>query len=195
MNSVPDIPCVSVYPCTPSAFDWLAHTLWPVERKTFEHFQRARTLLDRTTDYESGTISEFVLESALRAYNTRNGTKWRKEDLLLLNSDHIWADACDWVLWTDRQESIIRAAYPNIEEAAYGAPEGVRWAVLFLPRENTLTVYRSPVVAYREELPQPDPREAVTFLPATKGMVPGPREAFVLPPGIEGVIRQDQVHM
>jgi hypothetical protein len=188
-----DLTCVSVYPCTPGVFDWLAHTLWPVDKKVFEHFQDARTLLNRVEEYESGNISEFVLAAAMRAYNTQNGTDWKREDLLLLNSDQIWADACDWVLWTDQQEAIIKAAYPNIEDAAYGAPENVKWAILFLPRENIITVYRSPRVADREAFEQPRFDEAVTALPATKGLIPGPHQAFVLPPGIEGLIRQDQM--
>lgn len=183
--------CVSVYPCTDGVLEWMAETLQAVDRKVFEHFQRLKPVLLKADRNERGEISDFVFEAALRAFNERHRTQVTRTDLTCLNADHIMLDAGDWVVFTDDPEAIIRSDQPNIELAAYGAPTEVRWALLYLPKESTVTVYRSPRVELREFWAQEGLAEALTYLPAAKGQVRGQYPAWVLPPGIEGLIKQE----
>ena len=185
-------PCVGVYPCPEGVLDWLVHTLWPVDQKSFEHFQRLKPVLDKADRNERGDLGDFVFEAALRAFNDRHHTRVTKTELLCLSTDYVMADAGDWVVWTDKPDALLRADSDNIETAAYGAPEDVRWAMLYLPREQTLTVYRSPYVDGREFWAQEGCESTLTNLPAAKGRVRGKFETWVLPPPIEGLITQER---
>jgi len=185
-------PYVAVYPCTEGVLDWAAHTLIPIDRATFDHHQKLKPIYDVAQKWEIDEVSGVALRSALRDFNAEHKMDLRLQDLGCFPVDptHLFVDAGDWILWTDSPEEILASDSMNIELAAYGAEERVRWAALYLPETSTLTVYRSSRLDGRS--PLPDHIRDLTDLPACTGRVRGPHQAFVLPPGIEGLITQER---
>jgi hypothetical protein len=187
-----DSPHVSIYPCTEGVLDWAAHTLTPIDKSTFEYHQRLYSIYQKGRMEEEGKISRAALHAALRDFNAEHRMDVRIEDLGQYPLDlRVFVDAGDWVLWTDKPERILESDLGNIELAAYGAPEDVRWAALYLPSTMTLTVYRSSRLDRRMPL-SPEAYKELTSLPACSGRIRGERDAFVLPPGIEGLITQER---
>jgi hypothetical protein len=189
-----DTPHVAVYPCTEGLLDWVAHTLVPIDKATFDHHQKLKPIYDKHRRWEASEISDVALHAALRDFNAEHNLDLRTHDLgnYPVDSDRmLFVDAGDWILWSDEPESILSSDSMNIEYAAYGADESVRWAVLYIPATNTVTVYRSSRLEGRAPFPDPGQAVEITSLPAARGRVRGPCPTFVLPEGIEGLLTQE----
>lgn len=189
-----EVPHVSIYPCTEGLLDWAAHTLVPIDKATFEHHQKLKPIYDKHRRWEAEEISDVALRAALRDFNAEHGLDLQLYDLGCFPVDAcnlLFVDAGDWMLWTDDPESILSSNSMNIEYAAYGADESVRWAALYLPGTSTLTVYRSSRIDGRATFIQPGCAEEITSLPATRGRIRGHNLSFVLPEGIEGLLTQE----
>jgi len=185
---VEDLPQRGVYPATESVIDWLSHKFEAIDQGVFVHFRGLRKIVKSVDRAEGGSvIHRLKARSALREYNETHETDVRWTDVKHRTTNYVPAFAGDWVAFTDNSKSILEDPEDGsnyyIEDALYGAPMDVRWAIIWDPMECIIVVYRSPVLKDCLDI---DQEQLLSC-----GMTQGDRLSFVLPSEIEGAIRQD----
>ena len=180
---------MSVYPATFCAIDWLSHNLEAVEESSYHFYRRIRSLTKVVDDAERGETSRMVAEAVIRKYNERSGTCLSYDEVRTRTSDlFLLADYGEWVCYTDNPEALLKGEGDTLEEIVKKSGQSLDWAVLYQPDGDFIAVIKSPHVGGRRE--QLEELEDVVAIGMQKGELP----AFLLPPSIEGSIKQDLDH-
>lgn len=189
----------TVYPITPSLVEWLSENFLPVEKSTFEYWRRALPLVRVVNDTVHSHTPKYIALSAIEQHNELNNESLTYEEILGVSSDFIFSDFGEWTCFIEDQQVLLCGQHDNCFDA-FDFTENVDWLLVWWPLQDSLIVHRSPYIRQRNILVPEGMSEGGNGAPICDGLDfkgdPNHRESmlesFVLPPDVEGSIRQDQ---
>jgi len=175
------------YPVTVGILEWISHRLDAVDYSSFCYWFERKKLIQLADDVESGNISRMTANRILAAYNRDVGMALTLDELFELDDTYIFSPSGDWIVYTDNIRALIRNApeRPNLRPLdSLAEGNGVRWVLLYQPEEHVIHALKTPHTQTREMNPSADQ--------FANALVSGSHPAYVLPPEVHGIIKQEK---
>ena len=182
------IPNRAVYPVTNEIVHWLHHSnLFPLEESVFLYFRTLAAVTTVIKRVEAGLLPKYAAMSALREYNERNRTRVTYEDVRDKVFANQFSDIGEWAAYTENPKTLLDAPLGNPEDLLLHAPTSLQWVVTWYPMQNTVVVFRSPHLGYRQPLRLQEDGMGLQNLFA-EGLQKGSLLSYVLPPEVEAAL-------
>lgn len=183
-----EAPLKGMYPATESVIDWLSNTFGAVEEGGLLYWLELRNLtkaVDRAEKTKSFVYRAQAM-SMLRDYNEESGSSITYDEIAERNIDFVPSYEGEWVAFSEDPMSLFHwdDDIYELEWILYGAPESVKWVIVWEVQEGYIVVYRSPIIEGRFQVDM--------NYHTAEGLLSGDSDTFVLPPAIEAAIKQDQ---
>jgi hypothetical protein len=176
----------TIYPVTRSVVEWLNHTLFPIEQGTFKYWRSILPLVRICDDTLKGKVPKWAALDAVNQYNALHDTSLTYEEIIG-RQDYSMSDIGEWAAYCrlEDQEALLFGECDDVIETFREAEPTIPWIVMWFTIDDSVIVFRSPHVEWREQVGFHNNFEVCD------GMAHGDLPSYVLPPDIEGSIRQD----
>lgn len=96
---------LGVYPVTPTLLEWAAHTYNAVDWATFIHWHSMESLREIADDHSMGRLDDISARQLLRQANQLKGTDYSLEEIMHLESRHIFSPNNDSIIFHSGEHS------------------------------------------------------------------------------------------